>query len=78
VGAAWGADDEAFARDLAAAANVIVLPGRYLARDAHGVNPGEGRVRLALVPTLESCTVAAQRTVRLVASRTQSYAHPSA
>ena len=28
---------------------MTVLPGSFLARDAHGVNPGENRVRLALV-----------------------------
>ena len=35
-----GGDDEAFARELFAATHVTVLPGRYLARDAHGDNPG--------------------------------------
>ena len=45
-----GGDDEAFVRGLYAATNVLVLPGRYLARDAHGENPGAGRVRIALVP----------------------------
>ena len=56
-----GGDDEAFARDLFAAAHVTVLPGRYLARDAHGVNPGSGYVRLALVPELGECLEAARR-----------------
>ena len=35
-----GGDDEAFARELFATTHVTVLPGRYLARDAHGDNPG--------------------------------------
>jgi N-succinyldiaminopimelate aminotransferase len=56
-------DDEAFARDLFAATHVTVLPGRYLARDAHGTNPGHGCVRLALVPELADCIEAAQRIV---------------
>ena len=56
VPASDGADvgsDTAFARDLFAATHVTVLPGQYLARDAHGVNPGRGYVRIALVPELE-------------------------
>ena len=58
-----GGDDERFTRDLFAAAHVMVLPGRYLARDAHGMNPGAGRVRIALVPELEECVEAARRIV---------------
>ena len=58
-----GGDDEAFARELFAATHVTVLPGRYLARDAHGANPGRGYVRLALVPDLSDCIEAAQRIV---------------
>jgi N-succinyldiaminopimelate aminotransferase len=56
-----GGDDEAFARDLFAATHVTVLPGRYLAREAHGVNPGAGFVRIALVPALDDCVEAARR-----------------
>jgi N-succinyldiaminopimelate aminotransferase len=58
-----GGDDERLARDLFAAAHVTVLPGRYLARDAHGENPGRGHVRIALVPGLEECVDAARRIV---------------
>lgn len=58
-----GGDDETFARDLFAAKHVTVLPGRYLARDAHGCNPGRGYVRMALVPQLSDCVEAAQRMV---------------
>jgi N-succinyldiaminopimelate aminotransferase len=54
-------DDEAFARELFAATHVTVLPGQYLARDAHGVNPGRGRLRMALVPDLRACVEAATR-----------------
>ena len=56
-----GDDDEAFARGLFADAHVTVLPGQYLARDAHGINPGRGYVRIALVPELADCVDAAHR-----------------
>ena len=56
-----GGDDVAFALALLAQYNVTVLPGSLLARDAHGVNPGAGRIRLALVAGLDECLQAAQR-----------------
>ena len=56
-----GGDDEKFARELLAATNVAVLPGSYLGREAHGMNPGRGRVRIALVPEFEACIEAATR-----------------
>ncbi len=58
-----GGDDEAFARELFAATHVTVLPGRYLAREAHGENPGRGFVRIALVPEIDDCVEAARRIV---------------
>ena len=58
-----GGDDEVFAKGLFAATHVTVLPGQYLARDAHGINPGRGYVRMALVPELSECIEAAQRIV---------------
>ena len=58
-----GGDDVAFARGLLAQYNVAVLPGSLLARDAHGLNPGAGRVRLALVAEPAECIEAAQRIV---------------
>ena len=54
-------DDERFAKELYTATHVTVLPGRYLARDAHGANPGRGYVRMALVPALSDCIEAARR-----------------
>ena len=54
-------DELAFTRELYQTQNVTVLPGRFLARDAAGVNPGRGRVRIALVATLEECVEAAGR-----------------
>ena len=56
-------DDIAFARGLLAQYNVAVLPGSLLAREAHGVNPGSGRVRMALVAGVDECVEAAQRIV---------------
>ena len=61
-----GGDDVAFARGLLAQYNVAVLPGRLLAREAQRVNPGAGRVRLALVAELDECVEAAQRIVSFV------------
>ena len=58
-----GGDDEAFTRDLFAKAHVSVLPGRYLAREAHGSNPGAGYVRIALVPSKADCVEGARRIV---------------
>ena len=54
-------DDERFARDLYHQYNLTVLPGSYLSRTAHGINPGAGHVRLALVPPLDECLDAAER-----------------
>jgi N-succinyldiaminopimelate aminotransferase len=61
-----GGDDAAFARDLYGRQNVTVLPGSFLARDAGGVNPGAGYVRIALVDGLEACVEAARRIVDFV------------
>ena len=41
--------------------NITVLPGSFLARKAHGVNPGQNFVRLALVASLDECVAAAER-----------------
>jgi N-succinyldiaminopimelate aminotransferase len=56
-----GDDDERFARGLFETAHVTVLPGRYLAREAHGVNPGRGYVRMALVADVRDCAEGARR-----------------
>lgn len=53
--------DEAFARDLYRDYNVAVLPGSYLARDAHGENPGRNHVRVALVAPFEECIEGIER-----------------
>ena len=58
-----GGDDIAFSLGLLAQYNVAVLPGSLLAREAHGVNPGAGRIRMALVAEIDECVEAAQRIV---------------
>ena len=63
-------DDETFARELSAQQNVHVLPGRYLSRTVEGHNPGENRVRMALVAPLEECVEAARRIVDFVKANT--------
>ncbi|UXY14332.1 succinyldiaminopimelate transaminase [Chitiniphilus purpureus] len=56
--------DTDFARQLYAQAHVTLLPGSYLAREAHGINPGAGYVRIALVAPLRECVEAAARITR--------------
>jgi N-succinyldiaminopimelate aminotransferase len=63
-----GGNDIGFARSLLAQYNVQVLPGSLLARQAHGHNPGAGRIRLALVAPVEDCVEAARRIVSCTAS----------
>jgi len=58
-----GSDTE-YARALYASTGVTVLPGSFLAREAHGRNPGASRIRIALVAPLHQCVEAAQRIVR--------------
>ena len=56
-------DDVEFALALLAQYNVAVLPGSLLAREVDGVNPGAGRIRLALVSEASDCLEAAERIV---------------
>ena len=65
-----GGDDVAYALGLLAQYNVAVLPGSLLARPAHGLNPGAGRIRLALVAGTDECVEAAQRIVHYTRSLT--------
>ncbi|HLP99052.1 MAG TPA: succinyldiaminopimelate transaminase [Sideroxyarcus sp.] len=53
--------DTAFAQRLHRDYNVSVLPGSFLAREAHGINPGANFIRLALVANLEETLEAARR-----------------
>ena len=59
-----GLSDTEFARRLYVEYNVTVLPGSYLAREAHGINPGQNRIRMALVAEVDEGVEAAQRIVQ--------------
>ncbi len=59
--------DTTFTRRLYESQAVSVLPGSYLAREAHGINPGTNRVRIALVSSTEECAEAARRISHFVA-----------
>jgi N-succinyldiaminopimelate aminotransferase len=69
VPAAFGGSDTEFSRQLLAQYNVVVLPGSYLAREANGFNPGEGRIRMALVAETAECLEAAQRIAEFARQR---------
>ena len=61
-------NDAEFARRLYAEEALTVLPGSYLAREADGVNPARGYVRIALVAELDECAEAVDRLVRFARS----------
>lgn len=58
--------DTDFARRLFHQEHVTVLPGRYLSREVNKLNPGENRIRMALVAPLEQCEEAARRLRRFI------------
>ncbi len=62
-------DDAQFCRELFEQEHVTVVPGSYLSRDVDGLNPGAGRVRMALVAPLSECVEAAQRIRRFLERR---------
>jgi N-succinyldiaminopimelate aminotransferase len=64
-----GEDDEQFTRELFAEQNLTLLPGSYLAREAHGENPGRRRVRISLTAPVEQCVLAAERIRSFIAGR---------
>lgn len=61
-------DDAVFARELYAKENLTVLPGSFISRKTDQGNPGESRIRLALVPSLSDCIDAAERIKRFTLS----------
>lgn len=62
-------DDAEFCRQLFEREHVTVVPGSYLSREVDGLNPGAGRVRMALVAPLSECVEAAERIRRFIESR---------
>jgi LL-diaminopimelate aminotransferase len=44
---------------------IVVTPGPWISSEEGGVNPGEGFIRLALVPGLEDCVEAGERLGRM-------------
>ncbi|MDG1694099.1 MAG: succinyldiaminopimelate transaminase [Porticoccaceae bacterium] len=61
-------DDVTFARNLYAQENLTVLPGSFISRKTEMGNPGQNRIRLALVPDLNDCIEAAERIARFTQS----------
>ena len=57
-----------FAQRLFAEQHITVLPGSFLSRDCDGTNPGQRRVRMALVAELDCCIEAAERVRRFVSN----------
>ncbi len=53
--------DTEFAVKLYRDLNITVLPGSFLARKAHGQNPGKNFIRMALVAPYDECVEAANR-----------------
>ncbi|MEK7991997.1 MAG: succinyldiaminopimelate transaminase [Thiotrichaceae bacterium] len=53
--------DIVFSQQLFNQQHVTVLPGQYLSRESQGINPGQNRIRIALVANLAQCVEAAQR-----------------
>ena len=59
-------DDAVFTREVFARAHVNIVPGSYLSREVNGLNPGAGRIRMALVASVAECIEAAQRIRQVV------------
>ena len=54
-------DDRDFAQQLFARENVTVLPGQFLSRETSSGNPGQNRIRMALVAAEAECEEAIGR-----------------
>ncbi len=59
-------DDQTFVCGLHEQDNLILLPGRYLAREHSGHNPGKNHLGLALVGSQQDCTDVAARLCRQI------------
>ena len=64
-----GGDETVWTRRLFEQAGVTVVPGRYLARDVDGRNPGAGYVRISLVATREQTAEAIGRLIEFQQSQ---------
>ena len=60
--------DTEFARQLYSQQNITLLPGQFMSRQTDNGNPGENRVRLALVAERDECIEAARRIRQFVES----------
>ena len=63
-------DDARFTHDLLDQQAVKVLPGSYVSRTADGLNPGQNRIRIALVAPLAECIEGAKRIASFVSATT--------
>jgi N-succinyldiaminopimelate aminotransferase len=54
-------NEEQFTKELFAQQHVNVVPGSYLSREVDGFNPGNHRVRMALVASVPECIESAER-----------------
>ena len=61
--------DTVFAQHLYRDYNVSVLPGSFLAREAHGFNPGKNFIRIALVAPLAECIEAAEHIKKFMSTQ---------
>jgi N-succinyldiaminopimelate aminotransferase len=64
-----GEDDQTFALDVFRDINITVLPGSFISREAAGINPGAGHIRVAWVAELDGCIEAADRLTQWAATR---------
>jgi len=62
-------DDARFTHDLLDQQAVKVLPGSYVSRVANDTNPGQDRIRIALVAPLAACVEGARRIAKFVSSQ---------
>lgn len=53
--------DELFTRLVYQQHGISVLPGSYISREIDGFNPGRDHVRIALVPSMDDCLIAAEQ-----------------
>jgi N-succinyldiaminopimelate aminotransferase len=59
-------DDTQVAKKLYENLNITVLPGSFLAREAHGMNPGKGFIRMALVASHQETIAAADNIIEFL------------